>query len=170
MNPIGIKQPIRVWFDDNRKLTNWKSFELEIGTPACFYDSKTNQWQRFISTHITHNSVSFGSQTLCCTQLVGFSCNKTDTFIKALSCSRSFCDEGSDDVPLNTIQESADQQFHSLKCNSTLIKCDFMICHTSNATSQAQAWSSPIIQFELTFSSFKFILQKYSIDYFIDYW
>ena len=96
-------------------------------------------------------------------------CDENEAFIKALSCSRSFCDEGVDDVPQNTIQESADQQFYSLKCNSTLIKCDFMICHVSNATSQVQ-WSSPIIQFEQTFSSFKFILQKYSIDYFIDYW
>ena len=165
MNAIGIKQPIRVWFDANQKLANRKSFELEIGTPACFYDSKTNQWQRFISTQITHNSVSSNLSVATCKQLVAIK-----TTFKALSCSRSFCDEGVDDVPRNTIQESADQQFHSLKCNSTLIKCDFMICHASNSTSQAQNWSSPIIQFELTFSSFKFILQKYSIDYFIDYW
>ena len=58
LNSLGIKKPIRVWFDANRKLVNRKSFELEIGTPACIFDSKTNQWQRFISTQITHNSVS----------------------------------------------------------------------------------------------------------------
>ena len=65
-NSIGINQePITVWFDTNKKMSNKKMFELEIATPACIFDSKTNQWQRFITTQMKHSSVSlvFKSQS-----------------------------------------------------------------------------------------------------------